>query len=160
MPLIDVTDILFDTDIAGQVFTVYRRKEVVNAYGESVVKIKVIPNQVGSIQPSGDQTVIREGEYDAQNQQIKICCVFRLRGVTRGPGGKTYKPDRIAWGGNLYEVTSPNEWEDFGRGFIEADAIEVNWTDFPPQFRPGNVGQLVFSRPANSGFANGAGGVG
>lgn len=158
MPLVDVTDLLFDPDIAGQEFTVYRRQETVNNFGESVVAIKVIPNQFGSIQPSGEQGVIREAEYDAQAQTIKIACVFRLRGVTQGPNGRTFKPDRIGWNNNLYEITTPNEWDQFGRGFIEADAIEVSWTDFPPQFRPGNVGQLDFSRPANSVNAGGAAG--
>jgi hypothetical protein len=131
----------------------------VNVHGESTTVIKVIPNQVGSITP-GDGSVMREDAYDAQSQSIKIITTFRLRGVSRGPSAKDFKPDRISWNGSLFELTSQNEYTDFGYGFVESVATEIDWVDLPPQYRPGNVGQLDFSRVANGVLAHGAGGVG
>lgn len=158
MPLVDVNDVLLDPDVAGQSFTVLRRQEVVNDHGESVLYVKTIPGVIGSIQPSGDQNLIRDGAFDAQNQSIKIVTPFRLFGVTKGSGALKYKPDVIIYAQSMFEITSPNDWAAFGRGFIEADAVEIPWISYGPMPQIPYIGRLDFSQPANSALAYGAAG--
>ena len=165
MPTIDVTDILFDTDIAGQVFTVVRRQETVNSFGESTVLIQTIPNTIGSIQPAGDNALMREGSYDAQAKGAVIVTTFRLRGASKGPAGITYKPDIIVVGPpeqqEMYEVNDVKDWTPFGAGFIEATATTIPWLDFAPtpQLPDLYIGRLDFSQPRNAVLAHGAGGM-
>jgi hypothetical protein len=136
-PIVDVTDILIDTDVAGQEFVVIRRQETVNANGESVWTSHKIP-AVGSIQPSGAQDLLREDGFDSQAQSIKVVTMFRLFGVTRGPGVVRFKPDIIVWANVYYEITSPNDWSAFGAGFIEADATSIQYVEpGPPAAIPG-----------------------
>jgi hypothetical protein len=159
MPFIDVTDLLVDPDIAAQSFTVLRRRETVTNYGESTW-LTVKSPAIGSIQPSGDQSLIREEGFDAQHRTIKIVTTFRLRGVTKGPSGARYKPDIILWHDNYYEVISPVDWSDFGAGMIEAEAAAIHYIDNSPRYIPPFVGRLDFSKPSNAFYAHGAGGMG
>lgn len=161
MPLVDVTDILVDPDIAGQEFTVLRRQETVNNFGESTWVTETINGLFGSIQPLGDQNLDRAAEYDIQDVSIKIVTVFRLRGVTKGPNGSRFKPDIILWQGIYFEVTSPTNWSQFGAGFIESEAVGIHYVDPATQFvPPENGARLDFSNPSNSPYAYYIGGIG
>src|ERR1700679_2914920 len=119
MPLVDVTDVLLDPDIAGQGFTVLRRQETVNAFGESTVVVASIP-AVGSVQPEGDNDLIREEGQDAQPKTIIVVTPFRPRGVAKGPSKSRFKPDIVLWEGNYFEVVHLEGFGDFGFGFTKA----------------------------------------
>lgn len=157
MPLVDVTDILFDPDVAGQSFVVLRRQEIVNGFGESNWRTNRIP-VIGSVQPSGDNALMREADFDAQASSLIIACQFRLRGVAKGSSNTQFKPDIIFWQDNYYEVVNVKNWSPFGAGFIEAEATSIHYIDKPAAQTPPYVGQLDFSRGANSGYAHGASG--
>jgi hypothetical protein len=158
MPTIDVTEVLTDTDVAAQVFGVLRRQEIVNNFGESTVLVSTT-NAVGSVQPKGDQSLMREDGYDVQVDSIVVVSTFRLQGVTKGANNTQYKPDIIVWQNNFYEVISPSNWSAFGPGFIEVEATSIHNIDGPALSLPAYVGQLVFTNTANSGYAHGAGEV-
>lgn len=156
MPLVDVTDILFDSDIAGQSFVVISRQETVNQYGESTKVVTRSP-AIGSIQPKGENTLNREGEYDAFARTIVVVTTFRLRGVSRGPSKTKFKPDIIFWMGDYYEVITRDSWADFGAGFIECEATTIPWVDVESEYLPPYIPKLDFSKTANSMYAHGAG---
>lgn len=158
MPLVDVTDILFDSDIAGQSFVVVRRQETVNNFGESVKTVERSP-AIGSIQPKGENSLDRDGAYDAFARTIVVVTTFRLRGVSKGPSKSRYKPDIIFWQGDYYEIVTRDSWADFGAGFIECEATTVPWVDVEAEFLPPYIPKLDFTKPANSMYAHGAGNV-
>jgi hypothetical protein len=155
MPLVDVTELLTDPDIAGQFFTIIRRQEIVNNFGESTWVIQKIPT-IGSVQPSGDNSLIREDGLDAQSDSIKLCTTFRLRGVSKGPNASRFKPDIVLWMGNYFEVITVNSWSDFGAGLIDAEATSVHYVDLPADTLRPYVGQLNFTQGANGIYAHGA----
>jgi hypothetical protein len=156
MPTVDVTDILFDPDIAGQGFTVIRRQETVNNFGESTWVEKKAP-AVGSVQPDGDNDLMREDAFDAQARSIIVVTTFRLRGVSKGPSKQRYKPDIIFFDNTYFEVISVSSWSAFGAGFIDAKATEIQYVGPSSQYVPINVGRLDFSKPSNAIYAHGAG---
>jgi hypothetical protein len=132
MPLVDVTDLLRDVDIAGQSFLVLRRQEIVDQYGESITTQQILP-AIGSIQPAHEQGLLREEGYDAQARSISVITEFRLRGASKGPPGVTYKPDIIytrSYFLNYYEVHDASSWGAFGAGFIKATANAIDWLDY------------------------------
>jgi hypothetical protein len=158
VPLVDVTDILLDPDIAGQSFTVLRRQETVNSYGESTWFTAKIP-AIGAVQPEGENDLIRDADFDAQTKTISVVTAYRLRGVSKGPNSSRYKPDLVIWNNNYFEVVSLKSWGTFGYGFVEATCTAVHYVDLPPIAPPLPYGQLDFSRPVNAGYAHGAGGA-
>lgn len=154
MPLVDVNEILVDPDVANQGFVVLRRQEIVNQYGESTVLVSQA-DAVGSVQPTGDNSLIREDGFDAQASTIIVATAYRLRGVTKGPNSTQYKPDIIFWQNNFYEVTDVKNWSPFGGGFIEVEATSIHNMDGPALSLPAYVGQLVFTNTSNSSLAHG-----
>lgn len=158
MAEIDVTDVLIDSDVAGDAFTVIRRLEVVSQYGLSSSRLKHIPGVLGSVQPTGDNSLIREDAYDAQAKTLKIITSFRLRGVSQSAGPSSYKPDRVLWNGDYYEVRVVDDWTLFGGGMVEAECVQVTYVGTPPGQLLPYVGKLDFSQIANSGLAGGASG--
>lgn len=158
MAEIDVTDVLLDSDVAGDTFTVLRRREVVSQFGLSTVSVASIPGVVGSVQPTGDNSLIREDAYDAQAKTIKIFTPFRLRGVSVTNGAVKYKPDQIAWAGDVYEVRVLDDYTAFGGGMVEAECVQVfDYVGAPPDQLAPYTGRLDFSQIASSGLAHGAG---
>lgn len=154
MPGIDVTGILLDPDIAGTPFTVIRRSEIVSNFGLSTVRSKSIPNVRGSVQPTGENSLVREAAFDVQAKTIKVITTFRLRGVST-QAGANYKPDLILWNGDYYEVRVINDYSQFGGGFIDAECTSIDYVDQAPNASPTYVGRMDFSNTANSGWAKG-----
>jgi hypothetical protein len=154
MPIIDVSDILLDPDIAGQQFTVLRRTENVNPFGESTWTTAHI-QAIGSVQPSGEQGLIREEGFDAQAKSIKVVTNYRLRGVAKGPSASRFKPDIILWDGNYFEVINLDSYGSFGAGFVEAECTAIHYVDLPPKATTPEVARLDFSQSVNSALAGG-----
>lgn len=148
MPDIDVTFVTLDSMVAGETFTVVRRQEVVNAYGESVLTESHV-DAVGSIQPTGDNSMAREEAYTNQANSIRVITTFMLRGASKS-GGLIYQPDLVYWNGGYYIGKSESDYSHYGRGFIEGDFISFNYQPAAPTPLPGAVGQMDFSRPPNS----------
>ncbi len=154
MPLVDVTEILTDPDVAGQEFTVLRRQEVVNSFGESTwstARIMV----TGSVQPSGDQGLIREEGLDAQAKSIEVYTTYRLRGVAKGPDAARWKPDIVVWNNNHFEVVNVDSFSSFGAGFVKAECTSVHYVDLPPANLPPEGARLDFTKPTNSPLSGG-----
>lgn len=137
MPEIDVTEILSDPMVAGEGFSIIRREEVVNNYGESVLTPKTITKDargnflVGAISPTGDNSLIREDAYTTASKTIKVITVFRLRGPSN-VGSKKYQPDIVVWHGNNYEVRVVEDYSSFGAGMIAADCMSIDYIEKAP----------------------------
>ena len=158
MAEVDVTDVLIDSDVAGDSFSVLRRQEYVDDYGISRVVTKTILDVLGSVQPTGDNSLTRDQAYDVQAKTLKIITQFRLRGVSVSSSDSQYKPDQIQWNDDTYEVRVVDDYSLFGGGFVEAECVQIDYVGTPPAalLPSGVVGQLDFSQAANSGYAMGA----
>lgn len=127
MPGIDVTDLLSDPDIAGETFTVIRRAEAINSYGESVTTNTTLTAS-GSITPVGDNSLLREEAYQAQQKAIQVVTTFLLRGASQDPSGsgQLYQPDIVIWKGEQFLVKVVEDFSNYGAGFIRAEC-ETQW---------------------------------
>lgn len=117
MPLLDVSDLLSDPDIAGQAFTVIRSTVTVGMDGQGIGTVSTI-QAIGSVQPAGSQDLMRLPEGDMQTGAIKIRTVFRLTS-----GGADFSKDIVQWPastGARYFVQTVDDWSQFGVGYVEA----------------------------------------
>jgi galactose-6-phosphate isomerase len=131
MPDIDVNDVLLGSAIAGETFVVQRRQETVTQQGKSTIKTFNLP-AVGSIQPEGDNEMIRETDFDTQSNSIEVITPFRLRGASVDAAGKEFKADIVLWNGNSYVVKTVNDYTAFGRGWVLAQCTSEDFVDQPP----------------------------
>lgn len=149
MSFIDLTDVLLDPEIAGQTFTVIRRREVVNESGQGVpgTPPEIIKNVVGQISPVGDNSLLREVAFQTQGQTIQVITQYRLRGATAEPTtGAQFQPDLVFWRGDYFVVSTVNDFSQYGNGFIVAECISYDYQEVPAEPKPGPVGKLDFSR--------------
>lgn len=133
---LDVTDLLLDPEVAGETFVVVRRRLTVGAHGR-VETGRERHTAVGSVTPTGDQSLAREDAYATQSKSIRVVTSFALRGPSkdRGPGGQEvqYLPDVVVWGGDFYVPVSISDYSQFGAGFVEADCTSMDFVDQVPE---------------------------
>jgi hypothetical protein len=151
MPQIDVSDIVRDPFIAGERFTVLRRVETVSAYGQSSVAIRTYPDQIGSIVPAGDNSLVREEAYQTQAKAIQVITSFRLRGASKDQAGYRYQPDIVIWKGDAFVVRSISDFSQYGAGLVQADCISIDLVDQVPA---GNTAAPVSETFAVPGFSD------
>lgn len=130
MPSIDVSDILADTFIAGEPFTVTRRSESVNSFGESVVTPSTF-TAAGSIVPIGDNSLLREEAFETGANTIRVITTFRLRGVSQAVG-QNYQPDLVVWKGNSFIVRTVEDYTQYGAGMVVAECSSIDFVDQAP----------------------------
>lgn len=138
MPDIDVSDLMLDSDIAGESFTVIRRQETVGANGASTLATTTLPLAgdpliVGSITPTGDNSLVRQEAFQTQASTVTVITAFRLRGASKDGAGNSFQPDIIVRAdGSQYLVASLKPWTAFGAGFIEAECTSFDFTALAP----------------------------
>lgn len=138
MPDIDVSDLTFDSDIAGEAFGVIRRQEVVGANGVSVITATTLPAAgqpaiVGSITPTGDNSLVREEAFQTQAETVTVITAFRLRGASKDANGNSFQPDIVVRSdGSQYLVASVKSWAAFGAGFVEAECTSFDFSATAP----------------------------
>jgi galactose-6-phosphate isomerase len=137
MPDIDVSDLCDDPDIAGDAFSVIRRQEVVGPNGVSTLVLTILPQPgapaiVGSVTPTGDNSLVRAEAYTTQSNTIRVITRFRLRGPSKDGAGQSFQPDIVLWKGSHFVVSMLNEWTSFGAGQVEAECTSIDFSPMAP----------------------------
>jgi len=122
MAQIDVSDITLDPYLAGNSFTVIRRLEITNNFGESTLTTQTLP-AVGAVYPTGDNSMLREEALSTQSDTITVVTRFALRGPGKDEIGKVYQPDIVLWEGNHYLVRIVNHFNTF----YECECIAIDF---------------------------------
>lgn len=132
MPEIDVTEVLLDSDIAGESFVVIRRTELVNIFGE---RTNPYGNKrelaIGSVTPTGENSLVREEGFQTQTKTIKVITPTLLRGTAKYAGQK-FDPDIVLWRGDYYVVRTVEDYSQYGVGMIEAECSSTDYVEQPP----------------------------
>ena len=126
MPWLNPTSSLTNPRFADQ-FTVTRRAEVVNGYGElATVNSTILAAGVVNI-TFGQNELDRGPDEQHQGKSISITTKFRLYGEVAG-----YQPDLISWHGDTFLVVKVEDYLGFGAGFIQAEARSIDLVDAAP----------------------------
>lgn len=131
MPDIDVTDVLISLGVADQEFSVVRRVETVNTYGESVQTDTVLGPYAGAVQPLGDRSLFREETFSTGKNGISVWSPVTLYNAARAADGTTYQPDLVLWKGDYYLVRGVDDWTQFGQGYVRADCVGYDYVQTP-----------------------------
>jgi hypothetical protein len=137
MPFIDVSNLLTDTYIAGEQFSVYRRTEVVNQYGENLIGVMTYNNIIGQVAPHIPSHLIREPSFTAKDKYIQVITNWPLTGgASIDISQNLYQPDLVYWKTNSYLVKALQDYSQYGAGFYVAQCEIYDWivdlTKLPP----------------------------
>lgn len=150
MPLVDISSVLLSPMVAGEGFTVLRRRQVVSTSGVAQAIVTARIPALGSVRPTGDNSLTREVAYESQTKSMRVVTTFRLRGVAKDGQGDEWLPDIILWKGVALQVIEVEDYSSYGPGTIQADCMSVDYVDRPPTSVPAQVGVLNFSLAASS----------
>ena len=142
MPTLDVSDAWLCPEMSDfPSFDVIRRAETINGVGRSEVTPTLIPNLVGAIYPTGDNSLVRTEDYQLSRKTITVVTTFRL--METAPG---YQPDLVFWHGDSFIVRDLNDYSAWGSGFVEAECTSIDLQDLPPAVRL-LANSLVYAPP-------------
>jgi hypothetical protein len=127
VPYIDLTPVLLDPEIAGEKFRVFRRKETVNPFGESVLSVRHY-DSIGQVSPTARNSLTREQSFSTQEKAIRVITSFKLTGASKDATQQAYQPDLILWKNGIYIVGEIEDYSQYGAGFVSADCSAFDWT--------------------------------
>jgi galactose-6-phosphate isomerase len=127
MPTLDVSDIPLCVEFADR-FDIIRRPETLSQSGRSVTSQVTVPGLLGTIYPTGDQSLVRQADYQTGRRTITVVTNYRLQ--QEAPG---YQPDLVLYRGNQFLVREIKDFSQYGQGFIEAECSSIIAIDAPPQ---------------------------
>ncbi len=113
MPLLDVTELLYDPDFA-QDFVVVRFIRSVSQQGLTVDSPGLFQSY-GVILPLSGAQLAMLPEAERTGSYITVITPFALYALT-----DTTAPDHVQWHGRDYLVRTVNDWTDWGQGFTSA----------------------------------------
>lgn len=121
--MLDFSDILADSDVAGQTFSVIRRTNTVDpATGLNSVTSVTLGPFIGAVTPE-DAEVKREDASAMIPRSILVTAAFAFRASSEG-----VLPDVIDYDGVQYTVESLKSWRRVA-GFMKVKAISGHASD-------------------------------
>ena len=120
MPDLDVTDILADSDIAGEQITIIRAKRTVSQYGITVDSPYSIITY-GNVQPASGQQLQQFPEEQRTGAFISVTVPVMLIPLSRSNA-----PDLILHNGQNYRVITVSDYANYGQGYYQATAQLVD----------------------------------
>lgn len=134
MPLLDVSDIVIDPDLADT-FDVIQRPEAIDpATGRSSTGAVLNAGIVGVVTMQDPAELMRRDDSDSAPRLIFVASPFAFRGVSK-EGSQQYKGDIIVWpqpgevGSTRYTVIKVYPYSRYGMGIHECVAESMNATD-------------------------------
>jgi hypothetical protein len=123
---LDVSDIPICGEFSDR-FDVISRAETITEFGRSTVT-QVTATALGTIYPTGDNSLVRQGDYEMGRKTLTCVTPYRLKQAAPG-----YQPDLVLYRGNQYLVSSVEDYSQYGAGFVVAILSSTLAQDIPPQ---------------------------
>lgn len=109
-------------------FQVVRRAEHVSQFGRAEIAPGGTTIAYGTLYPTGDNSLVRQADYEHSQKTMTIVTKFRLR--MSAPG---YQPDIVLYRGSSYIVRNVRDYTQWGAGFVEAECTSLDAQPAPPQ---------------------------
>lgn len=126
MPILDLSEAFEAIEFADR-FTVIRRTETISQFGRSERTPIRFPSIIGTLYPSGDNSLVRADDQTRGGKTLTVVSRFRLQQASPG-----YQPDLIIWGGDFFVVKDVRDFSRFGAGMIVAECSSIDSIDLPP----------------------------
>jgi hypothetical protein len=115
MPMLDISELFTDPDLAGECFTFIRTFRTPTTAGTASKQYKIIKGNVGAVYPSSDKDLEILPDEERIGSFITVVSNVRLVPLTQGTG-----PDIILWDKSHYRVMKLSDYRHYGAGTIVA----------------------------------------
>lgn len=134
MPMLDVSDIVVDPDLADTFDVIQRAESVDPGTGRSSSTRVMTAGVVGVVTLQDPADLMRGEDSDQAPRLIFVASAFRFRSISTDEG-QQYKGDIIVWpptgqpGSTEYTVIKVYPYSRYGTGITEVVAKSMNATD-------------------------------
>jgi hypothetical protein len=101
---------------------VYRRREIMNGFGEGTSEEVPFRNVPSAVWPSGDNKLDRRPEAQSTDKTIELVSRFAFRAASKEQTGDRYQADLVEWRGVRFTVIKVDDYSQYGAGFTHAMA--------------------------------------
>jgi hypothetical protein len=135
-PQIDVSAVL-GNPMFLDTFTVLRRKQIVNQFGEATMSVRCFTGVRGVVQPEGLNDLSRRPEAQTNAKTLVIYTRFAIRGESKDANvDSEFQPDQVVWYGNTFVVVRVEDWSKYARGYVKVTAASQDIVDQATTARP------------------------
>jgi hypothetical protein len=113
-------------------FSVVRRVETVNGFGESVLTTTTTNSVAGVVVAAPPSSLDRQANMQVAPKWIDVITMFKLYSESESAAKTEYQPDIIVWQGNNYVVKTLGDYSKYGLGFVTAGCAIVDSQATPP----------------------------
>lgn len=132
MPMLDVSAALTNPYTLDK-FTVYRRKQYVNNFGETKISCLIVVGVPGLVWPDKPDELRRGPDVQVNPKTITIATRFPLRGMSVDSNDNGhYQPDLILWRNNFFLAKKPDDYTKYLRGHVIMTAESIDMEDQAP----------------------------
>jgi len=134
MPMLNLSPVL-TSPMLLDTFTVNRRQQSINNYGEASTTVTANTNIRGIVFPSDENDLKRLPDAQIQAKAITVITAFALRGESEtGTGGDEtqFQPDIVVWNGDSFMVRVVEDYTNYAAGFVLAVCTSIDLVDEPP----------------------------
>lgn len=136
MPEIDLSEVLLDSVVAGEWFTVIRRPDVVGTNGQTTIGA-IQFQAIGQITPTGQNSMLREDAFTYAQKTIRVTTSFPLRGPSKDSTAQNFQPDIVTWRGDSYIVRTIEDFSKYGPfGMVTAECSSIDYVENAPHAPP------------------------
>ena len=114
MPLLDVSEVLFDPDFADDTLICRRSTQTIDVHGRPQFT-SADETFTGVVVPTKSLLLERLAESEVQRGSVTCITTYRLT-----TGGGSTEADILVWQGTEYTVVNTDDWSTYGAGFIAA----------------------------------------
>lgn len=134
MAMLDVSAVLSNPYTLDS-FSVLRRKQIVNTFGQVKTAVEQTDNVRGIVFPEDLNDLSRRAEVQTNTKSIVIITRFGLRGESETVDGCEFWPDIVKWNGSNFLVVRLEDYSRYARGYIKATATSTDIVDSPAETR-------------------------
>lgn len=125
MPFLDLRVALLNPYTVSY-FSVIRRVEVVNDFGESELTTTTTNNVAGVLVAAPPSSLDRQANFQVAPKWVDIATMYKLYAESESAAKTEYQPDIIVWNGNNYIVKTLGDYSSYGPGFVIAGCAIVD----------------------------------
>lgn len=131
MPMLDVSAALTNPYTLDH-FDVYRRKQIMNDFGEAKTAVQIISGVMGVVYAEGLNNLARRAEAQINPKSIVIISRFAMRGESQTVDKTQYQPDIVRCNGNYFLIVRVEDFSNYASGFVKMLATSIDMVDLPP----------------------------
>lgn len=114
---------------------VARRQQIVDETGIAANVVTFFNPVYAVIYPDGKNSLDRKKDSQSVTKTLTVIAKFAFRAASGPSPSQAYQADLVKWRGAAFVVIDPQDYSQYGTGFIKALCTAIPITQFPAEVK-------------------------